>query len=368
MTKKRSKFPGVTRHEDRHGKVRWRLRRIIKGRKISAYLPGPFGSSEFRAAYEMAINDTGKDGNKSNPGTFNHVIEEMMRSRHWREGLRESTRAAKRTRMDWIREKIGPFHVDDLQAHHVAKLMDMKGGPAAANRLHKELSEIYAFAARTFGFKGVPPTKAVPREKNASEGFHTWSAEEVEQFREYHQSGTMARLAFELALGTGAARQDVARMGAANLRGGAIVYSRGKTGGRVELPLAKLHELAKELAQVGTSKTVFVTKSNGAPYNISGFGNWFRKCISDAGLSSECSMHGLRKHGATRLAERGATEWQIMAFLGHKSPHEARRYVAQANRVTLVSDALSLLPQQELSTLEGGLDKTITQAVEKKGP
>ncbi|NDV52150.1 tyrosine-type recombinase/integrase [Salipiger sp. PrR003] len=364
--KKGKKFRGVNRHEDRHGKVRWRLRRTINGRKIDTYLPGPYGSDAFKAAYEIAINDTGKDRTKSPPGTFNYVVEEMMRSRHWREGLRESTRTAKRGRLDWIREKIGRFQIADLRPHHVVKLMEMKGGPQAANRLHKELSEIYLFAKRSHGFDGLSPTSAVAREKATSKGFHTWTPDEVSQFRDHHKTGTMARLAFEIALGTGAARQDVARMGAANVRGGAIVYSRGKTGGRVELPLALLPDLAAELGRKQQWGEVFVTKPDGKPYAISSFGNWFRDCIAAAGLPAWCSIHGLRKHGATRLAERGATEWQVMAFLGHSSPHEARRYVAEANRVTMVADALRLLPQEKLSNLPARLDKSSTQTLEKK--
>ena len=364
--KKRNRFPGVTPHIDRHGKTRWRLRRVIKGRKVDAYLPGPFGSDAFKAAYEAAISTTGTQEIKAASGTFDHVIEHMLRGAGWRE-LRETTRRAKRSRLDRIREKIGRFKLADLQPRHVAALMDGKGGPHAANRLHKELSEIYSHATQHLGYSGPVPTASITRRKIKSDGFHTWTGEQVDQFRDHHQTGTMPRLAFELALATGAARQDVARMGAANLRNGAITYARGKTGGRVELPLALLPDLARELALHPAKRAFFVTRSNGQPYTVAGFGNAFRDWITAAGLPAECSLHGLRKHGATRLAERGATEWQIMAFLGHESPSEARRYVAKANRVTMVADALRLLPGQNLPNLSSGLDKVTPQAHEKKG-
>lgn len=364
--KKRNRYPGVTRAEDRHGKLRWRLRRRIKGRKVDAYLPGPYGSDAFKAAYEAAINPTASGQIDAAAGTFDHVIEHMLRGAGWRE-LRETTRRGKRGRLDWIREQVGRFRLVDLQPRHVAALMDKKGGPHAANRLHKELSEIYTHATHHLGFNGTVPTASITRRKIKSDGFHTWTAAQVDQFREWHPSGTMPRLAFELALSTGAARQDVARMGAANVRDGAISYARGKTGGRVELPLALLPELARELAQYPAKKAVFVTHSGGKPYaTAASFGNAFADWIKAAGLPTECSLHGLRKHGATRLAERGATEWQIMAFLGHESPSEARRYVAKANRVTMVADALRLLPGQELPNLSPELGKQAPQVTGKK--
>ncbi|MEO1563656.1 MAG: hypothetical protein AAFR98_09485, partial [Pseudomonadota bacterium] len=51
----------------------------------------------------------------------------------------------------------------------------------------------------------------------------------------------------------------------------------------------------------------------------------------------------------------GASEFQVMAFLGHESPQEARKYVAAANTKTLVAGALRLLPKEgKLSNLGEG--------------
>ncbi len=366
MTKRRNPFPGVTRHVDRHGKVRWRLRRNLKGRKVSAYLPGAYGSEPFRAAYEAALEGPDRNIPKSAHGTFDHLIEHYLGSKEWR-SLRDTTKVAKRGRLDWIREKIGEAQFADLQPRHVATLMDLKDGPFAANRLHKELGQLYRYATRKLGYTGSNPTSGADRIKTRSKGFHSWTVEQVEQFRAHHCTGTMARLAFEIALGTGAARQDVARMGFANIRDGALVYVRGKTGGRVQLPLALMPELARELGARSEGRAVFITTAQGKPYTVAGFGNWFRGRVEEAGLPAECSLHGLRKHGAARLAELGATEWQIMAFLGHESPHEARRYVAAANRATMAADALRLLQTDKfLPNLVSGLDKMTHQDLDRK--
>ena len=55
MIRRRNPFPGVSTKPDRHGKLRHRLRRTVGGRKVDAYLSGPYGSPEFRAAYAEAI-------------------------------------------------------------------------------------------------------------------------------------------------------------------------------------------------------------------------------------------------------------------------------------------------------------------------
>ena len=50
MKRRRNPFPGVSTKPDRHGKLRHRLRRTIKGRTVDVYLPGPYGSPEFRTS------------------------------------------------------------------------------------------------------------------------------------------------------------------------------------------------------------------------------------------------------------------------------------------------------------------------------
>ena len=50
-----------------------------------------------------------------------------------------------------------------------------------------------------------------------------------------------------------------------------------------------------------------------------------------AGLP-HCASHGLRKAGAVRLANAGATEYEVQTYLAHKTPNEARTYVKAADR------------------------------------
>nr|WP_301546287.1 tyrosine-type recombinase/integrase [Paracoccus saliphilus] len=106
---------------------------------------------------------------------------------------------------------------------------------------------------------------------------------------------------------------------------------------------------------------LFLNHGAGRPYKPESFANWFKdQCIA-AGLP-HCSIHGLRKAGATRLAEHGASEYEIMAFLAHKTPHEAATYTKAAGRARLADGGMSKLPSYQ--KLQGNHD---LQASEKKG-
>ena len=50
-------------------------------------------------------------------------------------------------------------------------------------------------------------------------GFHTWTEDEIQQFRDYHKLGTRERLAMELYLCTHQRRCDVHKMGMAQVKG-----------------------------------------------------------------------------------------------------------------------------------------------------
>ncbi|MCY4396336.1 MAG: tyrosine-type recombinase/integrase [Rhodospirillaceae bacterium] len=339
----RNPYPGVAEVRDRHGKPRLRLRRTINGVKIDVYLPSPRGSAEFRESYEQEIDKALACSPQAAPGTFAFLISTYLRTAAYR-NLAESTRTTKRQRLDWIRENIGQGRYATMQPRHIETLMERKGGPEAANRLRKDLRQLFDFAAKRFGFKEPNPATLADPHKVKSSGYHTWTDEEIATYRDAHPTGSKARLAFELVLNTGAARQDAARMTRGNIRGNRICYRRGKTGQETDLPILK--ELARELAVLPMKQMVIVSTGNdGRAFSVAGFGNWFRQCVADAGLPAHCSIHGLRKAGARRLAEAGATEFEIMAFLAHSSAKEASRYTAAANRSKLTDAGMAKLDE-----------------------
>ena len=192
-------------------------------------------------------------------------------------------------------------------------------------------------------------------------GYHTWSDQEIETYRATHETGSKARLALELLLSTGASRVDANNFTRANIAGPRLRYRRQKTEQEVDLPI--LPELGRELSYLRPTQMVLLSREDGSKgYANESFGNLFRRWCAEAGLP-HCAAHGLRKAGARRLAEAGATEFEVMSFLGHGTAREASRYVAAANRATLADSGMAKLgakTRTKLSNLSERLDKLVS--------
>jgi len=167
-------------------------------------------------------------------------------------------------------------------------------------------------------------------------------------------------------LATGAARQDACAIGRHSIIEGNLHYARKKTGQEATLPLSLMPRLIEELIHLSPETGLFLTHGDGQAYTPEGFGNWFREQCRKADIPDKCSAHGLRKYGATKLAEAGATEFQIMAFLAHKSTHEAMTYVRDAQRKKLAADGMALVHQGKASNLPDWLDKSAKQLIERE--
>ena len=134
------------------------------------------------------------------------------------------------------------------------------------------------------------------------------------------------------------------RVGRQHLRDGVISirtekHARGKQGELIAIPI--LAPLAASLAATPTGDLTFLINERGQPWVKESFGNWFR----DVCRLAKCpgSAHGLRKAGATRAAEKGASERQLMAIFGWTTGKMAQHYTRSADRARLARDAAQLL-------------------------
>ncbi|MBU2993941.1 site-specific integrase [Octadecabacter sp. B2R22] len=342
MRKRKNPFPGVTRVTDRHGKVRWRYRR----KTHSCYLHGDYGSVEFRKAYENAVAGIANEKKlRAEPGTMNWLCEQYLMSIKYG-NLADSSKKVLRGELDWLMKAVGGLPFKSFEKRHIEAVMKRKEGPAAANKVKKNCSRLFNFAIdEGFGLEINPARRAVKRKEN-SLGFYTWSDEDIAVFRRKHSSGTKPRLALELALNTGAARQDLVRLGWGNVKNSTISYARGKTTVATTLPI--LPDLQKELDLVSRDQFLFLTHSGGRAYKAESYGNWFKARTVEAGLNiPSANSHGLRKAGATRLAEHGATEWEIASYLAHSDTSQAAEYVVTANRAKMAASGMAKLSSTE---------------------
>lgn len=338
---RRNPFPGITVVVDRHGKRRYRFR--MKG-KPACYIPGEYGSAEFRAAYEAAVSSMPAIADPSKlpeRGTFAWLIQHYMMTPDFQK-IGPVYKRNLLHQFERFRREYGQGRIADLRPDHVEAIIARKSatGPAAANELLKLIRRLCRFAIRR-QWLTVDPSAGVKPYATNPDGFYTWTEADIARFEDYHGIESKAVLAMRLMLNTGAARQDIARMGWQNIKGERIEYRRGKTGGDVSLRLSLMPDLCEVLDRAPRDHMLFVSFGRqGKGYNAETFGNWFKDQVIAAGLPANANSHGLRKAGATRLANAGATEFEVMAFLGHKTPDEARTYVKAANRQTLADGAL----------------------------
>lgn len=233
----------------------------------------------------------------------------------------------------------------------------------SANARLKALRKLSEWAVST-----TPPLIPVNRAKDVpllkridTGGWHTWTIEEIEQYRARHPIGTKAHLALALFLFLGQRLSDTARIGHQHVRkpqfiseqmrqihsGRWLAFRQFKNRNRspVDLVIPVLAELETVLAaskEAGClGKLTFLETEFGRPYTTKGLGNWFeRRCI-EAGVPGRA--HGLRKAGATLAAENGATAHQLMAIFGWKTLAQAELYTEKARRQLLAGGGMGLI-------------------------
>src|SRR5246127_3117331 len=322
---------------DRHGNVRIYFRR--KG-QLKVRLTEKPGTAAFDAEYQRAFCGELRPPSTSQhtaamSGTMRWLCEQYYASATF-QLLAPSTRKVRRGILEEICQRVGNFRFATMEARHVAKLRDEKAAfPEAANNRVKALRQLFAWASS-------PEYRYATKNP---EGIRAWSEADVARYEARHPIGTKARLAFDLLLYTGVRRSDVVRLGPQMECDGKLVFSEKKGRSRIvkthELPILPPLRRSIDATQKQIGHLVYLGAASGAPQLAHAFGCWFIRRCREAGLAR--SAHGLRKLGAQRCAEAGATEHQLMALFGWANPKQAALYTKKANRAKLEAAAAPLL-------------------------
>jgi integrase len=333
MTKIRLDY--IHEYQDRHGKLRRYFRR--PGFKRIA-LPGMPGSDEFMTAYQLALAGQPPrveiGAGRTKPGTVNAAIVGYYNSVAFR-SLALGTQKLQRSILERFRVEHGDKRIAMLPREFIVRTLGRRSPSVARNWL-KTLRALLQFAI-TEGFRADDPTQGVKPPRIKTDGFHTWTEDEIAQYEARHPIGTKARLALALLLYTAQRRSDVVGMGRQHVRNGMIAVRQQKTGTMLSIPIHP--KLQEALAAAPDKHLTFLVTEFGKPFSIAGFGNWFRGRCIEAGLPKKCSTHGLRKAACRRLAEAGCTAHQIAAISGHLSLREVERYTKAADQAELARQA-----------------------------
>ena len=336
---------------DRHGKVRIYFRRKGQPKVVLRETPGtPAFEAEYQRAFRGELKPPSATQHiRARPDSMRWLCEQYYASAAF-QSLAPSTRKVRRGILEEICQRAGDFPFATMELRHVAKLRDEKAAfPEAANNRVKVLRQMFAWACSPeYGYAEKNPARDVARLRSANpDGIPAWTEGDAARYEARHPIGTKARLAFDLLLYTGVRRSDVVRLGPQMERDGKLLFSETKGGSRIvkahELPI--LPPLRQSIDATPTGHLVYLVTAYGQPHSVKGFGAWFKQRCREAGIEDR-SAHGLRKLGAQRCAEAGATEHQLMALFGWTNPQQAAVYTRKANRAKLEAAAAVLLQAQ----------------------
>jgi integrase len=354
-------LPYLRIDKDRHGNERIFVRR--HGRNIrlrEASDTAAFQREYANALQQIATADRTKKAAEAKrpvlasikPRTFGWIAARYFGSGEFA-GLDPVSRRRIRTiiesccQQDFKGEPMRDCPVSMLTAAKIKSLRDAKmDKKGAANKRLQYLSAMFSWAVED-GSMQSNPARDVKKLKYATDGFHTWTVEEVQQFEQHFPIGTKPRLALALMLYLGVRRSDVVRLGPGMVKDGVLALVPQKTRyKRLTISYKPvLPELARIIQATPIGAGAFLETARGKPFSAAGFGNWFRDRCNEAGLQ-HCTCHGLRKAGATIAAERGATTNQLMAIFDWTTPHQAEVYTRKADRKLLAREGMKLLSRE----------------------
>jgi integrase len=320
---------------NRHGKPCFYLRR--PGHK-KVRLPGLPWSPEFMEARELALQGNGGKidigASRTIAGTVNAALVNYYQSPTFGNGIAASTKQTRRAILEAFRADHGDKRIALMHGAALQNIINSKT-PAAQRNFKKAMRSFIDYCL-SHNLLKIDPLAGIKLTKMKTIGHHTWTIDEIAQYREHHPPGSKARLALALLLQTGHARADVVRMGRQHVKRGTLSMRRQKTKVQFDIPL--LPDLLAEIELHPKTGFAFLVTENGKPFTAAGFGNKFRQWCDQANLH-HCSAHGLRKAAAVLHAMNGATAPELMAWFGWKTIGEAQRYIEQANRIKLAESA-----------------------------
>lgn len=337
----RPRKPYVQKEVTRHGKIVWYFRR---GKEKRVRLPGVFGSPEFNAAYNKALAGAKIEKRTEAPrSTLRWLVDRYYESGRF-DKLRPNTQRNQRLALENVCKTGRDLNFAGIEEADIrAGMVRRERTPTMALEYVRTMRALFKFA-KDSGWVTVNPAEGVKVSPPKTDGYHTWTVEEVARYQERHPVGTQARLALDIMLYTGLRRSDAITFGRQHIKSGRIVMKAMKNGADLDMPV--LPPLAESIEATKTGDMVFLVNSRGQPWKNISFGYWFAARCEEAKVPGRA--HGLRKAGATIAANNGATPFELTAMYGWSSTKVAEIYTKKADKARLAERAANrLYPYQE---------------------
>ena len=340
----------MQRHRTRHGKIVWYVRVDRGGRhRLTSEVGTPSFREEYEAAY-AALCKGQKPETKKAVGPASNTLAWLWvrycKSSAW-QSLAQSTQRQRENIMSHVLKTGGHAPLDKIMKQQIiAGREDRKGTPAAAKNYLATLRALFAWGVEAEHMTSNPcdGVRRIPMKK--SNGFPEWTEEDVEKFVKRWPIGTRQYLALAVHLHTGLRRGDAVILGRQHFdQKNGVIYipSSEKTGVELTIPV---HPALVAAIKACQPKGLHILETrNCKPWGSKeSYGNDFHDWTAAAGIfelgtNRSKNSHGIRKLAATRIAEAGASEAELMALFGWTDPKMARHYTKSANAKKLAASA-----------------------------
>jgi integrase len=333
----RPRPPHLHRETSRHGVTTWYVRR---GHGPRVRIRAAFGTPEFEAEYRAALDGTPVvSAKKAAVGTLQWLWERYRETTAWTV-LSLATRRQRENIMRGVLKQSSHEQTAAIKRQHVAAGRDRrKDTPAAAKHFLDVMRGLFRWAVDA-GHINSDPTEGIKNPAlKKSAGFPVWTEDDVERYEARWPIGTKERVWVGVLLYTGLRRGDAVRLGRQHVRDGVATIRTDKTGVTVTIPILPALD---EILQAGPcADLAFICGENRRPLTKESFGNLFRAACNAAGIAK--SAHGVRKIGATRAANNGATVAELEAIFGWQGGGMAALYTRAADRARLAKNAMAKL-------------------------
>jgi integrase len=313
------------------------VRYYFRYRGVYQRLPGDPNSAEFYSRYAAMLAGVSTTARRAAEGSIAAVIADYK-------GTDEFQQLAPKTQRDYARHldrfaDYGHWPIEEFKRRHIKEIQKpLNKTPRTAKYFAQVCSILFAHAIEMELIEVNPASKLKRIDK--AEAYKAWSDEECATFEASNPRRALLT-AYMLGRYTGQRGADILRWTRAVYDGHTFRFRQSKTErlGRPEMVIPALPPLKGYLDALPAGNTVLlVATPEGCAYGETRFRHEFRAALNACGLK-QLSFHGLRHAAGVALAEAGATEKEIMAWLGHATPAMATHYCKMAEQKKLTASA-----------------------------
>jgi len=341
---------------NRHGNIRYMFHRRPDGRRIK--IKGEPGHPAFEARYDFLVRGGDRieeldraSIDRQREGERPELVRELTRlhERHLDKQVAQGVLSAS-TSGHYARftrrfaDEFGDVPLHTITDAHLIQILDMWSETANAyNNALRSLKHLFAYAASSWTLR-PNPAAMIAKKEVATDGFAPWSEDDLKRYFKHHQLGTKAHLAMMLLMRVAPRISDLVRLGPKHIieiGGERYLQFKPQKTKSVTVTVPITADLQEAFDATATGEETFLVTAYGKPHSAKAFCSNIARWRREAGITEQLSAHGMRKTVGINLAENGATEYQLMAALGHTTPKVTEVYTRPVKRRNLAIAAVA---------------------------